>query len=42
MLGSYPIRPALPATGGGEGVAEVVTVGDNTDLVPGDWVIPGD
>ena len=27
LLGTYPIRPPLPATGGGEGVAEVVAVG---------------
>ena len=26
-VGTYPIRPPLPATGGGEGVAEVVAVG---------------
>ena len=40
-LGTYPIRPPLPATGGGEGVAEIMSVGDNDgDLRPGDWVIP--
>ena len=40
-LGTYPIRPPLPATGGGEGVAEILSVGDNEgDLRPGDWVIP--
>ena len=41
LQGSYPIRPALPATGGGEGVAEVLSVGDEVrDLSPGDWVLP--
>ena len=40
-LGTYPIRPPLPATGGGEGVAEILSVGDDDgDLRPGDWVIP--
>ena len=43
-LGTYPIRPPLPAIGGGEGVAEVVSVGGDNDnggeLRPGDWVIP--
>ena len=40
-LGTYPIRPTLPATGGGEGVAEILSVGDEeSDLRPGDWVIP--
>ena len=40
LQGTYPIRPALPATGGGEGVAEIVSTGGDTDLRPGDWVIP--
>jgi len=41
LQGSYPIRPALPAVGGGEGVAEVVTAGPDCSLKPGDWVLPG-
>ena len=40
LQGTYPIRPPLPATGGGEGVAEVVSVGGGSDLAPGDWVVP--
>jgi len=40
LQGTYPIRPPLPATGGGEGVAEVVSVGGDSDLAPGDWVVP--
>ena len=41
LQGTYPIRPALPATGGGEGVAEVLSVGAEVrDLSPGDWVLP--
>ena len=41
FLGTYPIRPPLPATGGGEGVAEILSVGDEEgELRPGDWVIP--
>jgi len=41
LQGTYPIRPPLPATGGGEGVAEILSVGDDDgDLRPGDWVIP--
>jgi len=40
LQGTYPIRPPLPATGGGEGVAEVVAAGDNSQLRPGDWVLP--
>ena len=41
LQGTYPIRPALPATGGGEGVAEILSVGGEVrDLSPGDWVLP--
>ena len=41
FIGTYPIRPPLPATGGGEGVAEILSVGDEEgELKPGDWVIP--
>jgi len=40
LQGKYPIRPPLPATGGGEGVAEIISVGGDTDLKPGDWVLP--
>ena len=41
LQGSYPIRPSLPATGGGEGVAEILSVGGEVrDLSPGDWVLP--
>ncbi|KNC80486.1 hypothetical protein SARC_07148 [Sphaeroforma arctica JP610] len=39
--GVYPIRPPMPAVGGGEGVGVVVKVGEGvTDLKAGDWVIP--
>lgn len=41
IQGVYPVRPALPAVGGNEGVAEVVEVGSSvTGLQPGNWVIP--
>jgi len=40
LQGTYPIRPALPATGGGEGVAEIVAAGAGSELQPGDWVLP--
>lgn len=41
IQGVYPVRPALPAVGGNEGVAEVVEVGSSvTELQPGDWVVP--
>ena len=41
LQGSYPIRPQLPATAGGEGVAEVVSVGEQVkDLSVGDWILP--
>lgn len=39
--GVYPIRPALPAVAGNEGVAEVLAVAPNvSSLAVGDWVIP--
>lgn len=41
LQGTYPIRPPLPATGGGEGVAEILAVGPNSRLSPGDWCLPG-
>lgn len=41
LQGSYPIRPPLPATPGGEGVAEIVAAGPDSRLSPGDWVLPG-
>ena len=40
LQGTYPIRPPLPATGGGEGVAEIVAAGAASQLQPGDWVLP--
>ena len=40
-LGMYPIKPSLPAVGGGEGVGVVTASGaDVTHLRKGDWVIP--
>jgi len=41
LQGTYPIRPALPATPGGEGVAEIVATGAECSLQAGDWVLPG-
>jgi len=41
IQGTYPIRPPLPATGGGEGVAQIVAAGSGSHLQPGDWVLPG-
>uniref|UniRef100_A0A0G2SJN4 Enoyl-[acyl-carrier-protein] reductase, mitochondrial n=1 Tax=Salvia miltiorrhiza TaxID=226208 RepID=A0A0G2SJN4_SALMI len=39
--GVYPVRPAVPAVGGYEGVGEVHSVGSAVkELRPGDWVIP--
>ncbi|KAL8496780.1 hypothetical protein ACS0TY_020454 [Phlomoides rotata] len=39
--GVYPVRPAVPAVGGYEGVGEVHSVGSAVKgLCPGDWVIP--
>ncbi|EYU18895.1 hypothetical protein ABFS82_04G188800 [Erythranthe guttata] len=39
--GVYPVRPAVPAVGGYEGVGEVHSVGSAVKgLFPGDWVIP--
>lgn len=39
--GVYPIKPSLPAVGGGEGVGVVTASGtDVTHLRKGDWVIP--
>ena len=41
LQGTYPIRPPLPATGGGEGVAQIISVGEEvTGLTAGDWVLP--
>ena len=37
--GTYPVRPPLPAGGGGEGVAEVLE-SNGSALTPGDWVLP--
>jgi NADPH:quinone reductase-like Zn-dependent oxidoreductase len=40
--GTYPLKPDLPAVGGGEGVGQVLKVGpDVKNLHPGDWVFPG-
>jgi trans-2-enoyl-CoA reductase len=39
--GVYGVKPALPAFGGNEGVAEVVSTGANVrGLSKGDWVVP--
>ena len=39
--GVYPIKPALPAVGGGEGVGVVRETGESvTTVKSGDWVIP--
>lgn len=39
--GKYPIKPALPAVGGNEGVGVVQRVGSQVQcLAPGDWVVP--
>lgn len=41
VQGVYPVKVELPATGGIEGVGEVVQVGSQvTSLKPGDRVIP--
>lgn len=43
IQGTYAILPELPATGGNEGVGEVVEIGPQVKTVkPGDWVIPKD
>lgn len=43
IQGTYAILPDLPATGGNEGVGEVIEVGHQVKtLKPGDWVIPKD
>ena len=40
-LGTYPLKPVLPAVGGNEGVGVVRRCGKNvTSFVEGDWVIP--
>ena len=42
LQGTYPIKPKLPAIGGGEGVGEVLSVGPEVkNLKIGDWVFPG-
>lgn len=41
IQGTYPIKPPLPAIGGGEGVGKVVAVGHEVkNFNLGDWVIP--
>lgn len=39
IQGIYPIKPAVPAVGGNEGVAEVIET-KTTKFKVGDWVIP--
>lgn len=40
-LGTYPLKPPLPAVGGNEGVGVVRRCGKNvTSFGKGDWVIP--
>ena len=42
IQGTYPIKPPLPAIGGGEGVGQVIEAGNDVkDLKVGDWVFPG-
>ena len=42
IQGTYPLKPPLPAVGGGEGVGRVENVGQKVrELKPGDWVFPG-
>jgi len=42
IQGTYPIKPSLPAIGGGEGVGEVLSIGPQVqNLKIGDWVFPG-
>ena len=42
IQGVYAISPPLPATGGGDGIGEVLQVGPKVkDLKPGDRVFPG-
>jgi hypothetical protein len=39
-LGTYPIKPCLPAVGGNEGVGEVLAVGSGVKNINiGDWVL---
>ncbi|VDP02825.1 unnamed protein product [Soboliphyme baturini] len=41
VQGVYPIKPALPAVGGNEGVGRIDEVGSKvSDLNVGDWVVP--
>ena len=41
LIGVYPVRPQVPAVGGGEGVGEVYAVGSAVkSLSVGDRVIP--
>jgi len=41
IQGVYKLKPTLPAVGGGEGVGEVLLVGDKVkNIQPGDWVFP--
>ena len=42
IQGTYPLKPPLPAIGGGEGVGEVLSIGPQVqNLKIGDWVFPG-
>ena len=41
FLGTYPIKPCLPAVGGNEGVFEVIEIGSNCNrFKPGDRALP--
>ena len=41
IQGTYPIKPPLPAVGGGEGVGEILEIGNLVkNLKVGDWVFP--
>ena len=40
VKGTYPIKPPLPAVGGGEGVGQVLEARGCRTLKPGDWILP--
>jgi trans-2-enoyl-CoA reductase len=40
LQGTYPIKPPLPAVGGGEGVGEVIEARECRAIKQGDWILP--